>query len=269
MIKKTQNKLEDSNGNQKDLFEPVARWLESKGYYSLITHERKEIGLWIGDLFPSKLYIEPDVVGVRSSWIDTICIEVEVKQPIEILGKCTVWKLITDKVYMAYPKQSAFKIAGFQKLNIGLLEVSDDHIKEVYTPRVAGNWDTSKSQEFFNQVWNVIRSQSRESMVQITEINAYKYEKKWNVTVKFRNTGSNELALSELLINGKTPQEISGVNLTSKFPTTEKPLLIEPFKEDCIYMEMLESELFNSGSQVEFCLEAKEKGKHVQKIRLP
>jgi hypothetical protein len=217
------------------------------------------------------MYIEPDVVGVRSSWLDTICIEaeskVESKNLFEILAKCRLWKLITNNVYFAYPKQAGFKTSGFEKLNIGFLEISNNHVKEVFTSRSEGGWDSSKSQEFFNQVWNVIRSQSRESVVQLTDINAYKYEKKWNVTVKFRNTGSDELTLTGLLINGKASQEIPDVKLTSKFPTKENPLLIEPFKEDSIYMEIFEGELFKSNSQVEFYLEAK--GKDVRKIRLP
>jgi hypothetical protein len=262
-----------SHEEEKALFEPLTIWLESQGYYSLITHNRKEIGIWIGDLFPSKTYIEPDVVGVRSSWTETICIEARVKIEsgtlFEILGKCKVWKLITDKVYFAYPKQLGFKISGFQKLNIGLLEVSNSHVREVFAPKIEAVQDPTKSQELFNQVWNVIRSQSRESMIQITKIDAYKYENKWNVTVRFRNTGSDELTLTELLINEKTCQDISDVKLTSKFPTKGKPLLIEPFKEDYIYMEITKSELFNSGSQIEFCLRTEEKGKYSQKIRLP
>jgi hypothetical protein len=273
MIKKTKSKPEPLEEEQESLFKPLAEWLESKGYYSLITHGKKEVGVWIGDLFPSKTYIEPDVVGVRSSWLDTICIEAESKVEsenlFEILGKCRLWKLITSNVYLAYPKQAGFKTSGFEKLNIGLLEVSNNHVKEVFTPRSDGGWDSSKSQEFFNQVWNVIRSQPRKSAVQLTDINAYKYEKKWSVTVRFRNTGSDELTLTRLLINGKAPKEIPEVNLTSKFPTKENPLLVGPFREDYISMEISESESFKGNSQVEFCLEAEGKGKDIRKIKLP
>jgi len=268
--KRTKNSASVEEGEEV-LFEPLAMWLESKGYYSLITHEKKEIGMWIGDLFPSKIYIEPDIVGVRSSWIDTICIEAKVKVKsenlFEILGKCKLWKLITDKVYFAYPKQAGFKTSGFQKMGIGLLEVSGDHVEEVLTPRSEGIWESSKSQELFNQVWNIIRSQQRDSAIQITEINPYKHEEKWNITIRFRNTGSDKLTLTDFLINGKTFQEVPGIKLTSSFPTKEG-LLVEPFKEDYIYLEILKNELFNSGSQVEFCLQTKEKGKHAQKIKL-
>jgi len=273
MIKKTKTESNSQEEEQESLFKPLAEWLESKGYYSLITHGKKEVGVWIGDLFPSRTYIEPDVVGVRSSWLDTICIEAESKVEsenlFEILGKCRLWKLITTNVYLAYPKQVGFKTSGFKKLNIGLLEVSNNHVKEVFTPGIEGGWDSSKSQEFFNQVWNVIRSRPRKSTVQLTDITAYKYGRNWNVTVRFRNTGSEELTLTKLLINGKASQETSDVKLTSRFPTKENPLLIEPFKEDYISMEIFESELFKSNSQVEFCLEAEEKGKDICKIKPP
>jgi hypothetical protein len=262
-----------SQEEQESLFKPLTEWLESKGYYSLITHGKKEVGMWIGDLFPAKMYIEPDVVGVRSSWLDTICIEVESKVKsknlFEILAKCRLWKLITNNVYFAYPKQVGFKASGFEKLNIGLLEVSDNHVKEIFTPRSEGSWDNAKSQEFFNQVWNVIRSQPRKSTVQLTDINVHKYERKWYVTVKFRNTGSDELTLTGLLIDGKSSQETPDVKLTSRFPTKENPLLLGPFKEDYISIEIFEGELFKSNSQVEFCLEAGEKGKNTYKIKLP
>lgn len=269
MVKK--NKQEMSSQNQESLFKPLTEWLEFKGYYSLVTHNRKEVGIWIGDLFPSKTYIEPDVVGVRSSWTDTICVEVEVKpdEIFEIIGKCMVWKLIASRVYLSYPKQKGFKTSGFEKLNIGLLEVSDNQVKEIFTPRSEGLWDTSKSQELFNQVWNVIRSQPRESRIQITGVNAYKYEDKWSVTIQFRNTGSTEVMLTELLINERPCEEISNIRMTSKFPTKEKPLMIEPFREDSIYMEIRRSDLFNSGVQVEFSLQTENKGEDSKKIKLP
>jgi len=257
--------------NQEFLFKALTEWLESKGYYSLVTHNRKEIGVWIGDLFPSKTYIEPDVVGVRSSPINTICIEVEVKldEIFEIIGKCTVWKLIADKVYLSYPKQKGFKTSGFEKLNIGLLEVSDNQVKEIFAPRSEGLWDPSKSQELFNQVWNVIRSQFRESRIQITEINAYKNKDKWSINIRFRNTGSSEIVLSKLLVNEKPCEEISDIKMNSKFPTKEKPLVVEPFREDSIYMEIRRSDLFNSGAQVEFRLQTESKREDSKKIKLP
>jgi len=264
-------KKPDDEGEEA-LFKPLAAWLESKGYYSLITHGRKDIGLWIGDLFPSKTYIQPDVVGVRSSFTDTICIEAKEKvkgeKLFEILGKCRIWKLVTDKVYLAYPKQVGFKILGFQKLNIGLLEVSNSEVKEVFPPKIEAIYDISKSQELFNQVWNVIRSEPRESKIQITEINSYKWENKWNVTVSFRNTGSNELMLTELLINRRSYQEIPNVKLTSKPISREKPRLVEPFKQDYIYIEITESTLFKSGSEVNLTLKTKEGEESTQKVVL-
>ena len=81
MIKKGRRESNFPNMRQEVLFAPLQNWLESKGYYSLVTHGRKEVGMWIGDLFPSKVYIEPDLVGVRyrqigtRSWTDMICIE--------------------------------------------------------------------------------------------------------------------------------------------------------------------------------------------------
>jgi len=250
----------------------LSTWLESKGYYSLITHERKEIGIWIGDLFPSKMYIEPDVVGVRSSWTDTVCIEAKARLEsgtlFEILGKCKMWKLIADKVYFAYPKPLGTRTSGFQELNIGLLEVSNNHVREVFAPRIEGIRINSKSQELFNQVWNVIRSQSRGSEIQITEVSTYRYEDKWNLTIRFRNTGSNELMLTELLIDGKPCQEVPDVKLTSKFPSREKPLLIAPFKEDYVEIQIMRRELFKSGSQVEFCIRTQEGRREIRKIEL-
>jgi len=188
---------------------------------------------------------------------------------LEIIGKCTVWKLIAGKVYLGYPKQIEFRTSGFEKLNIGLLEVSDNQVKEIFTPRVEGLQDASKSQELFNQVWNVIRSQPRESRIQITEINSYKYEDKWSITIRFRNTGSAEVVLTELLVNGRPCEEISDVKKTSKFPTKEKPLIIEPFREDNIYMEIKADDLFDSGAEVEFLLQTESKGRDSQKIKLP
>jgi len=57
--------------------------------------------------------------------------------------------------------------------------------------------------------------------------------------------------------------------MASKFPTKEKSLIIEPFREDSIYMEIKAGDLFDSSAEVEFLLQTKGKGRDSQKIKLP
>jgi len=75
--------------------------------------------------------------------------------------------------------------------------------------------------------------------------------------------------LTDLLVNGRPCEEISDVKMTSKFPTKEKSLIIEPFREDSIYMEIKTGDLFDSGAEVEFLLQTEGKGRDSQKIKLP
>jgi len=159
------------------LFAPIASWLESAGYFSLITHNRKEFGMWVADMFPSKMTIEPDVVGIRDSWLDNVCVEAKVRldDPFEITGKCLVWQLVSNRVYLAYPKTPGFKKAGFANLGIGLLEVDGNDVKEVSSPHRHVNQDSTRSELFLKQAMNIIMNEERESRIQILDNHCYTY----------------------------------------------------------------------------------------------
>lgn len=174
------------------MFAPIAGWLESVGYFSLITHNRKEFGMWVADMFPSKMTIEPDVVGVRDSWLDNVCVEAKVRydDPFEIAGKCLVWQLVSNRVYLAYPKTPSFKKAGFSVLGIGLLEVDGNDVKEVNKPSRHINQDSTRSDLFLKQAMNIIMNEERESRIQILDSHCYALDSGHLLSIRLRNTGS-------------------------------------------------------------------------------
>jgi len=118
--------------------------------------------MWVADMFPSKMTIEPDVVGIRDSWLYNVCVEAKARfdEPFEIIGKCLVWQLVSKRVYLAYPKTPSFKKTEFTAVGIGLLEVEGDQVKEVNESHIHVNQDPTRSELFLKQALNLITDES-------------------------------------------------------------------------------------------------------------
>lgn len=195
----------DKNETSKDegeLFSPIANWLESSGYFSLITHNKKEFGMWVADMFPSKMAIEPDVVGIRDSWIYNVCVEAKTRfdEPFEIIGKCLVWQLVSNRVYLAYPKTPSIKKTGFSAVGIGLLEVEGDQVKEVNEPHIHVNQDPTRSELFLKQALNLIMSEERESRIQVLDSKCYSVDSGHVLSIQLRNSGSSAIMLKAVKV---------------------------------------------------------------------
>jgi len=123
---------------QENLFEPIKSWLENKGFRVLITHNKKQFGMFITDLISTRSHVEPDLAGIRSpdkGYRHVLVVEVETdpEKMLEIIGKCMLWKTAASYVYIAFPKEKCPRSKLIEKLGIGLLGVSDTIVEEVIT----------------------------------------------------------------------------------------------------------------------------------------
>ena len=121
---------------QEDLFEPIEVWLENKGFRVLVTHNTKQVGMFMSDLLSTKSYVEPDLAGIFTrdkGYGCALVVEVETdpRNLFQVIGKCMLWKTTASYVYIAFPKRKCPEGKLLEKLGIGLLSVSDDTVEEV------------------------------------------------------------------------------------------------------------------------------------------
>jgi hypothetical protein len=119
---------------QRELYEPVRKWLESQGFQVLVTGgDEQQMVIPIGDILPVRVHMVPDLVGVKESDSRAAIVEVEtdLRKIVEVIGKCMIWKTFATLVYAAYPLEKCKRFKVFEKLGLGLLGVSQDKVTEV------------------------------------------------------------------------------------------------------------------------------------------
>lgn len=118
--------------DQAELFEPIKKWLESKGFKVLITGGKStEIIVPVKDLLLTKTYIVPDLVGINNSDVAAVEVEMKPDKVLEAIGKCMLLKTTAKFVYLAYPKERCKRHRILEKLGIGLLSISGESVEEV------------------------------------------------------------------------------------------------------------------------------------------
>jgi hypothetical protein len=127
--------------DERSFYEPIRKWLESKGYNAVIEDRKRKILLSTGALLGIGT-IEPDVVGYKKENYTEYLVIVEAKtDPMFLfdgLGRCFVYKTVANYVYLALPKEVAEKIGTgslFEErygvgLGVGVIGV-DPETKEV------------------------------------------------------------------------------------------------------------------------------------------
>jgi len=192
---------------EQELYEPTRKLLRSRGYRAVITHGKANVKIWIGDIFPYKEHVEPDVVGVTRSWTDTVCVEAKAelagKEVFDVLGKCMVWRLIARNVYLAMPEQKGLKTNGFRSLGIGLITVSEaGEPREAVAPSGYMEQDNVKSQELYNQALRAVTSEY--GVLEIDYASATSTSKGWKVPIAMKNIGSQPVKVLGILLAGKS-----------------------------------------------------------------
>jgi len=181
--------------------------LRSRGYRAVITHGKANVKIWIGDIFPYKEHVEPDVVGVTRSWTDTVCVEAKAeltgKEVFEILGKCMVWRTIARNVYLAIPEQKGLKTNGFKMLGIGLITVNNTgEAREVVAVSGYAEQDSVKSQELYNQALRAVTSEY--GVLEVDYANAMPTGEGWKVPIVMNNIGSQPVKVLGILLDRKS-----------------------------------------------------------------
>jgi hypothetical protein len=119
---------------QKELYEPIKKWLESYAFRVLVTGGNEQpLVIPIGDILPTRVHMIPDIVGIKETENRAVIIEIEtdLRKILEVIGKCMLWKMIATFVYVAYPLEKCKRFKVFEKLGLGLLGVSKGEAKEI------------------------------------------------------------------------------------------------------------------------------------------
>jgi len=185
------------------IYEPIRKWLRSRGYRALVTGGKKEVSIFVGDILPAKANIEPDVVGIADSWSDNVCVEAKPEKIVnifDVIGKCIIWQLASKSVYLAVPSSDGFRKEGLAKMGLGLLFVSGDTVQEVVAPNYYGPVDDSKSQEFYNQSLRAIRSHY--GVIDGFYPKVESLADRWAVRFTAKNIGSKPIKVLDLLLDG-------------------------------------------------------------------
>jgi len=121
-----QAKERSNSMNQKVLYEPIRKWLESNGFKVLVTGSKTTIVIPISDLVPMAYKI-PDLVGVnKNQRVVLIEVEKDKNRFFDAFGRCLLWRCVATFVYLAYPKGKINRAPLLERFGIGLLEVDSD-----------------------------------------------------------------------------------------------------------------------------------------------
>lgn len=129
---------------QKELYEPIKKWLESQGFRALVTGgDEQQLVIPIRDVLPTRVHMVPDIVGVKKDGRMAAIIEAEtgLSKIVDVIGKCMIWKTMATLVYIAYPSEKCKRSKVFEKLGLGLLGVSESEVQEIVPimPRKSGD----------------------------------------------------------------------------------------------------------------------------------
>lgn len=157
---------------QKELYEPIKKWLESQGFRVLITGgDEQQLVIPVGDILPPRVHMVPDIVGVNEDNSRAVIVEVEtaLRKIVEVIGKCMILKTVATLVYVAYPLERCKRFKAFEKLGLGLLGVSLEGVKEIVAimPKRSGDLfkvselhplDFSKERELIQLVRGILEA---------------------------------------------------------------------------------------------------------------
>lgn len=229
------------------MYEPLKNWLRAKGLRATITHTKKGIGIWVGDLFVGKEYIEPDVIGISSSWLDNVCIEAKARidNIFEVIGKCSVWQLAARSVYLAVPEDMGFRTEGLKLLGLGLLTVNRKSVKEIIKPDTYHiKIDNAKAQELFNQAYRIIKN---ESPVLVSNLDVKQFDDRWEIHATVKNEGSKDGEIMEVLCLEASSNKEMKVTFKGSGPTSAMPYVISPNKQITVALDV-PKKMFEGGS---------------------
>jgi hypothetical protein len=120
---------------EEEFYPVVAEWLSMQGYEPLITGGKKRLSIPIVPLLPGRLFLEPDVVGLKNdSTLAAIEVKTDPRNVIEGLGQCLVYTLAADKVYLALTEDICQEIRSlklFESCRLGLLSLRQTREKVV------------------------------------------------------------------------------------------------------------------------------------------
>jgi hypothetical protein len=112
-----------------DMLEPIRLWLQTQGFKAAVAQEKFPI--FIGDMVPSQVTMQPDIVGIKDSKVCVVKAETDPTWFPCALGKSLIWKTLATYVYLAYLEENFREFKILEKLGIGLLKVSSESVVEV------------------------------------------------------------------------------------------------------------------------------------------
>lgn len=112
---------------ESELYPAVSDWLNTEGYRPIITGGQHRLVIPMVSLLPGKLYLEPDVIGLKEP-AELVAVEVKSDRRgiLDGLGKCLAYTAAADKVYLALTENLCQEIRTptlFNCLKIGLLNI--------------------------------------------------------------------------------------------------------------------------------------------------
>jgi hypothetical protein len=117
-----------AKSTHEDMLEAIRAWLEAQGFKAAVAQEKFPI--FVGDIVPSQVTMQPDVIGIKDSKVCIIEAETDPTWFTCALGKSLVWKTLATYVYIAYPEENFKEFRILEKLGIGLLKVSPEEVTE-------------------------------------------------------------------------------------------------------------------------------------------
>lgn len=110
---------------EEEFYPLVANWLRMQGYDPVIAGGQRQLSIPIVSLLPGKLFVEPDVVGLKDgSRLAAVEVKTDPKEVREGLGQCLIYTVAADDVYLALTEDLCRDIRSskfFDSVRIGLL----------------------------------------------------------------------------------------------------------------------------------------------------
>lgn len=242
------------------MYEPVRRFLRSRGFRAVITHGKANVKIWLGDSLPYKEHIEADVIGITRSWTDTICVEAKAdikgKEVFEILGKCMMWRIAARNVYLAMPVQKGLKTDALKLLGIGLITVNEKgEAHEIVPPSGYIPQDDAKSRELYNQALRAVVSEY--GLLEISYANANPIPEGWQIPLAMKNIGTQQVKVLNVLIDGK-PYATYDCRVEPEFLLPSNPLEIAPSSEHKISLSVPRGPAFEKGKSIQIDLQVED-----------
>jgi len=146
----------------------IKEWLSKKGWNPVISSEAG-ISVTTGPYFP-KVTIQPDILGYKkeeyTEKIVSVEVEISAQNIYQGIGQCSVYRIMSDFVYLALPKHVCDAIKNvkmFKSMGIGLLQFAEHKpLRKEMSPvsvelKFKAEESYSKESTFYNQMLNILR----------------------------------------------------------------------------------------------------------------